>query len=50
VAVGNNNVRSSFVEGVAGFIPELWLMDHYDVQLGAPYLEELVSDLEVLTS
>jgi hypothetical protein len=33
---------------VPWFIPELWLMDRYDVQLAAPYLEELTSDLAVL--
>ncbi len=37
-------------ELVAEIIPELWLMDHYNVQLAAPYKEELVGDLAVLTA
>ncbi len=35
---------------VAEIIPELWLMDHYNVQLTAPYEEEHVGDLAVLTA
>jgi len=35
---------------VAEIIPELWLMDHYNVQLPAPYQEEFVGDLAVLTA
>ncbi|MGH9880187.1 MAG: hypothetical protein ACRD6N_02030 [Pyrinomonadaceae bacterium] len=35
---------------VAEIIPELWLMDHYNVQLARPYEEERVGDLAVLTS
>lgn len=35
---------------VAEIIPELWLMDHYNVQLAAPYQEEVVGDLAVLTA
>jgi len=35
---------------VAEIIPELWLMDHYNVQLSAPFQEERVGDLAVLTA
>jgi len=35
---------------VAEIIPELWLMDHNNVQLTAPYEEEHVGDLAVLTA
>jgi hypothetical protein len=35
---------------VAEIIPELWLMDHYNVKLSAPFKEELVGDLAVLTA
>src|SRR5258706_8924048 len=35
---------------IAEIIPELWLMDHYNVQLPAPYQEEVVGDLAVLTA
>jgi len=35
---------------VAEIIPELSLMDHYNVQLTAPYEEERVGDLAVLTA
>jgi len=35
---------------VAEIIPELWLMDYYNVQLTAPYEEEHVGDLAVLTA
>jgi len=37
-------------ELVAEIIPELWLMDHYNVQLSKPYEEEHVGDLAVLTA
>jgi diadenylate cyclase len=35
---------------VAEIIPELWLMDHYNVQLSAPYEEERIGDVAVLTA
>jgi len=35
---------------VAEIIPELWVMDHYNMQLSMPYQEERVSDLAVLTA
>jgi len=35
---------------VAEIIPELWLMDHHNVQLIATYQEEVVGDLAVLTA
>ena len=37
-------------ELLAEIIPELWLMDHYNVQLSKPYEEERVGDLAVLTA
>jgi hypothetical protein len=37
-------------ELVAEIIPERWLMNHYDVQLSAPYKEEGVDDVVVLTT
>jgi hypothetical protein len=35
---------------VAEIIPELWLFDHYDVQLSKPYQEERVGELAVITA
>jgi len=35
---------------VSWFIPELWLIDYYNVQLAAPYLEELVGGLAGITA
>ena len=35
---------------VAEIIPELWLMDRYNVQVSKPYEEERVGDLAVLTA
>ncbi len=35
---------------VAEVIPELWLIDHYNVQLAKPYQEEHIGDLAVLTA
>jgi len=35
---------------VAEVIPELWMMDHYNMQVSMPYREERVGDLAVLTA
>jgi|GEM_PF-2974762 len=35
---------------IAKKIPELWLMDYYNVQLSKPYEKEHVGDLAVLTA
>ena len=35
---------------VAEIIPELWMMDHYNMQLSRPYREEVVGNLAVLTA
>ena len=43
-------VYSSDGKLIAEIIPELWLMDHYNVQLSAPYQEEVVGDLADLTA
>jgi diadenylate cyclase len=51
VVVSESAMVRVFDDGklVAEIIPELWLMDRYNVQLAAPYQEELVGDLAVLT-
>lgn len=52
IVVSESSMVRVFDDGklVAEIIPELWLMDHYNVQLSAPYKEELVGDLAVLTA
>jgi diadenylate cyclase len=52
VVVSESSMVRVFDDGklVAEIIPELWLMDHYNVQLSVPYKEELVGDLAVLTA
>lgn len=52
VVVSESAMVRVFDDGklVAEIIPELWLMDRYNVQLAAPYQEELVGDLAVLTA
>ena len=52
IVVSESSMVRVFDDGelVAEIIPELWLMDHYNVQLAAPYKEELVGDLAVLTA
>lgn len=52
IVVSESSMVRVFDDGslVAEIIPELWLMDHYNVQLSAPYQEEVVGDLAVLTA
>lgn len=52
IVVSESSMVRVFDDGklIAEIIPELWLMDHYNVQLPAPYNEELVGDLAVLTA
>ncbi len=52
IVVSESSMVRVFDDGklVAEIIPELWLMDHYNVQLAAPYQEERVGDLAVLTA
>jgi DNA integrity scanning protein DisA with diadenylate cyclase activity len=52
IVVSESSMVRIFDDGklVAEIIPELWLMDHYNVQLSAPYKEEVVGDLAVLTA
>jgi hypothetical protein len=52
IVVSESSMVRVFDDGklVAEIIPELWLMDHYNVQLRAPYEEERVGDLAVLTA
>jgi len=51
IVVSESSMVRVFDDGklVAEIIPELWLMDHYNVQLSKPYEEERVGDLAVLT-
>lgn len=52
IVVSESSMVRVFDDGklVAEIIPELWLMDHYNVQLSQPYQEERVGDLAVLTA
>jgi diadenylate cyclase len=52
IVVSESSMVRVFDDGklVAEIIPELWLMDHYNVQLSAPYQEERIGDLAVLTA
>ena len=52
IVVSESSMVRVFDDGklVAEIIPELWLMDHYNVQLTAPYREERVCELAVLTA
>jgi diadenylate cyclase len=52
IVVSESSMVRVFDKGelVAEIFPELWLMDHYNVQLPVPYNEELVGDLAVLTA
>jgi DNA integrity scanning protein DisA with diadenylate cyclase activity len=52
IVVSESSMVRVFDDGelVAEIIPELWLMDHYNVQLLKPYEEERVGDLAVLTA
>jgi diadenylate cyclase len=52
IVVSESSMVRVFDDGklVAEIIPELWLMDRYNVQLRAPYREELQGDLAVLVA
>lgn len=52
VVVSESSMVRVFDDGkmVAEIIPELWLMDRYNVQLQTPYKEERQGDLAVLVS
>ena len=52
IVVSESSMVRVFDDGklIAEIIPELWLMDHYNVQLSEPYREEVVGDLKVLTA
>jgi diadenylate cyclase len=52
IVVSESSMVRVFDDGklIAEIIPELWLIDHYNVQLTAPYQEEVVGDLAVLTA
>jgi hypothetical protein len=52
IVVSESSMVRVFDDGklIAEIIPELWLMDHYNVQLPVPYKEEVVGDLAVLTA
>ena len=52
IVVSESSMVRVFDDGklVAEIIPELWLMDHYNVQITAPYKEEVLGDLAVLTA
>jgi DNA integrity scanning protein DisA with diadenylate cyclase activity len=52
IVVSESSMVRVFDDGklVAEIIPELWLMDHFNVQLPIPYKEERVGDLAVLTA
>jgi hypothetical protein len=52
IVVSESSMVRIFDDGklVAEIIPELWLLDHYNVQLAKPYQEERIGDLSVLTA
>ena len=52
IVVSESSMVRVFDDGklVAEIIPELWLMDHYNVQLSQPYEEERIGDLALVTS
>jgi DNA integrity scanning protein DisA with diadenylate cyclase activity len=52
IVVSESSMVRVFDDGklVAEIIPELWLMDHHNVQLSRPYEEERVGDLAVFTA
>ena len=52
IVVSESSMVRVFDDGklVAEIIPELWLMDQYNVQLSRPYDEERLGDLAVLTA
>ena len=52
IVVSESSMVRVFDDGqlVAEIIPELWLMDHYNVQLSQPYQEERVGEFAVITA
>lgn len=52
IVVSESSMVRVFDDGelVAEIIPELWMMDRYNVQMSKPYEEERVGDLAVLTA
>ena len=52
IVVSESSMVRVFDDGklIAEIIPELWLMDRYNVQLPAPYKEEHVGDMAVITT
>jgi diadenylate cyclase len=52
IVVSESSIVRVFDAGtiVAEIIPELWLLDHYNVERSRPYEEERVGDLAVLTA
>ena len=52
IVVSESSMVRVFDDGklVAEIIPELWMMDHYNMQLSRPYREEVVGNLAVLTA
>lgn len=52
IVVSESSMVRVFDDGelVAEIIPELWLMDRYNVQMTKPYEEERIGDLAVLTA
>ena len=52
IVVSESSMVRVFDDGklIAEIIPELWLMDRYQVQLRAPYREERAGDLAVLVT
>jgi diadenylate cyclase len=52
IVVSESSMVRVFDDGklIAEIIPELWLMDHYNIQLAGPYREEVMGDLAILTT
>ncbi len=52
IVVSESSMVRVFDDGqlVAEIIPELWLMDHYNMQLSQPYQEERVGEFAVITA
>jgi DNA integrity scanning protein DisA with diadenylate cyclase activity len=52
IVVSESSMVRVFDDGklVAEIIPELWMMDHYNVQLSGSYHQERVGDLAVITA
>lgn len=52
IVVSESSMVRVFDDGklIAEIIPELWIMDYYNVNISAPFKEEHIGDLAVLTS